>query len=395
MELVFKDVNDAFAVLVEMVLKNQIGTTKTTSRAGDVIAINEPMLITYENPCHRVLFNPLRDCNCFFQLYEALWMLAGRNDVSPLAYYNRRMTEFSDDGKTLNGAYGYRWRTKPRMPWTDLYGASPAKFAEVHCGPVRRVDQLDILVDHLKKTPNSRRAVLQMWDVEDDLLKIDESKDVSCNLSVMFSLRQGRCEVCDDYRGPDQDCPACNSESPTFLDMTVTNRSNDMIWGMLGANVVHFSFLLEYIAARLGASVGRYHQFTNNLHVYTSNWLPRKWLSVYGQYRTMYSPPNTRYEDLASLVPLVVDPERFDRELPEFVERHSKDATGVAYKLNSEPFLQNVAQPLCTAFHYHKRRQYADAMSVVQEILADDWRIVATDWIRKRRSKYESKGNNA
>jgi hypothetical protein len=38
--------------------------------------------------------------------------------------------------------------------------------------------------------------------------------------------------------------------------MTVTNRSNDLCWGMLGANYVHFTILQEYLAARLGV-VGR------------------------------------------------------------------------------------------------------------------------------------------
>ena len=42
----------------------------------------------------------------------------------------------------------------------------------------------------------SRRAVLQMWNVEDDLLKVDSSRDVCCNLSVLFTVERGVCREC-------------------------------------------------------------------------------------------------------------------------------------------------------------------------------------------------------
>src|SRR5262249_11634251 len=147
---------------------------------GTVLVIDEPVTITYTHPRERVLFNTVRDANPFFHLYEALWMLAGRNDVAPLSYYNSRMKEFSDDGKTLNGAYGYRWRNArgreygsgltivmvddPTLPT----GKRPV-CADLSVGSC---DQLDTLVNHLRADPTSRRAVLQMWNVEDDLLKI-------------------------------------------------------------------------------------------------------------------------------------------------------------------------------------------------------------------------------
>jgi hypothetical protein len=87
-------------------------------------------------------------------------MLAGRNDVATVAYYAKQMREYSEDGKTLNGAYGYRWRNQ----LVNVYE---------HGDPTwQHVDQLDVLVAHLKADPTSRRAVLQMWNVEDDLLKI-------------------------------------------------------------------------------------------------------------------------------------------------------------------------------------------------------------------------------
>ena len=50
--------------------------------------------------------------------------------------------------------------------------------------------------------------------------------------------------------------------------MSIVNRSNDMIWGAYGANAVHMSMLLEYMAAMTGFQVGIYYQISNNLHAY-------------------------------------------------------------------------------------------------------------------------------
>jgi hypothetical protein len=172
MHLITRNVNTAFRELVwafhngELENGDRLPLVQKNSRNGGVTMLEEPCLITYTHPRERVLFNSARDANPFFHLYESLWMLAGRNDVAPLTYYVSKMKDFSDDdGKTFNGAYGYRWRHALRdstLGWEDK-------------------DQLDIIVSHLKGNPESRRAVLQMWNVEDDLLKIERSKDVCCN----------------------------------------------------------------------------------------------------------------------------------------------------------------------------------------------------------------------
>ena len=80
------------------------------SRSGKVIEYPEPVMTTYKRPEERVLFYPSRDANPFFHLFEALWMLAGKNDLEYVSRFNSRMKDFSDDGKILNGAYGHRWR---------------------------------------------------------------------------------------------------------------------------------------------------------------------------------------------------------------------------------------------------------------------------------------------
>jgi thymidylate synthase len=396
--------------------REKVPVVKRSSRNGNVMMIDQPVTITYTHPKERVLFNAARDASPFLHLYHALWQLAGRNDVASLTYYASKMKEFSDDGVILNGAYGYRWR-KVRTPGEIIATYVDERDGGGITGPgteVSRVkqrvdvDQLDLLVAHLKADPTSRRAVLQMWNVEDDLLRIgpkhseiamghgiDYSKDVCCNLSVMFSIREIKSERVGFDKGGYKDM--------IYLDMTVINRSNDLVWGLLGTDYVDFSVLQEYMAARLGVEVGLYHHFTNNLHVYDWNWKPEEWLMAYD--REMYDPyqaedyqrleggPDAVYEQWRKMkyskhIPLVKDPAVFEKYLPGFVDRHKDDgAIDKAWEWPPEPFIKDVAEPMLSAFHLYKRGHKAGAWEHANLIAADDWRLAAKGWIERRANR--------
>lgn len=400
MHLNFVNVNDAFMGIVRGMNMGSIETFRTPSRVGEVIQIAEPMTISYQSPRQRVLFNDTRDGNPFFHMFESMWMLAGQNDVASLAYYSSKIGSIaSDDGETFNGAYGYRWR---HPNYLDLSGSpSPGDI------PYGGADQLDIIVDHFKRTPASRRVVLQMWTVEDDLMKIDKGKDVCCNTAAYFLIRRGDCPNCvggliDHERNHSEDapsssqCPRCKGfpkDMPLYLDMTVTNRSNDLIWGMLGANVVHFSFLQEYLACSLGLEVGTYHQFTNNLHAYTetnSKWYPEEWLGdeLFGT--MLHSYPEVSDESKLFWTPS--DRELFDKEVKEFVRLNSTGIDDLTRVTTWEtPFLKFVAQPFMHAFHMHKLRDYAAANFWINETQADDWGKAGQAWLNKREKAYQNK----
>ena len=87
---------------------------KQESRNGTTRESIGPVITHYTKPWERVSFQKERDANPFFHLYEAIWMLAGSKKLKKLTYFNAGMADFSDDGETLNGAYGYRW-VKPFM----------------------------------------------------------------------------------------------------------------------------------------------------------------------------------------------------------------------------------------------------------------------------------------
>lgn len=402
MEFKVRNVNDAFEKLVGVFYFNSRGREepipplvrrrfKNAVGTGETLTIDEPVTLTYERPWERVLFNQARDANPFFHLYESLWMLAGRNDLESVQHYCSNMKKFSDDDETLNGAYGYRWRHALDRDREGQYYS-------------HHIDQLNVLARHLRNNPDSRRAVLQMWNVEDDLLKVDTSKDVCCNVTALFSLRTDPvCPTCNGQwtaaRARELDeseaaCPNCggnpdNIFSPRrHLDLTVFNRSNDLILGMLGANAVQFSILQEYMAAQLGCVIGRYHQVTNNCHVYLNDaWKPAEWLAEY-RGRTMWSPKPFNY-DAARMVPLIKDVRMFEEELPAFVQYWSSAPDGLVDQFNwEEPFLRDVVAPLLHAYWLGYKQgeglsnKVKDLLSAVE---SDDWREAGVSWLMRRK----------
>lgn len=307
------------------------------SRNGRVRMFKEPVTSVYERPTERVIFWAERDANPFFHLYESLWMICGRNDVEPLAYYVARMRSFSDDGVTLHGAYGHRWR--------------------VHFG----FDQLGTIINALKADPNDRRQVLSMWDANVDLGK--QGKDFPCNLQAVFQI---------------------NHEGK--LDMTVTNRSNDVVWGAYGANAVHFSYLMEYVAAGVGVPVGTYRQVSCNLHAYLNTLEPVKHLAE--EARDIYVPLDvhwaTRDPYTAGTVepfPLVKDFDLFNDEVRMFLD----EPNAMGFR---EPFLRKVAQPMSLAYAAFKDKQdpqrFKKAYAHLDNVVATDWQKAMIEWVRRR-----------
>lgn len=302
------------------------------SRNGRVMAFPHPMILRYDNPLERVLFWPARDANPFFHLMEALWMLNGQNDLAWPKYFNSKFGAYSDDGMTVAGAYGFRWRRH---------------FA---------TDQLANVFNLLKKDPTTRRAVIGMWDpYKDSAWGATMSKDVPCNTHVYFRNVFGA------------------------LQMTVCNRSNDLIWGACGSNVVHFSMLQELLARALELDIGEYFQITNNLHIYDG--IPN---------RDLYDRPVPYWEcaytaGKAEPYPLIrAQLEHWLQDLEEFMKT----------PLNSsgyyDPFFPEVAVPIMKAWEARKNRT-SNGLEELEQCKATDWRLACTEWIQRREANAQSK----
>ena len=317
------------------------------SRNGTVLVSPCPITTTYLQPTQRVLFSPMRDANPFFHLMEALWMLSGRRDLAWPKYFNQRFGSYSDDGKIVWGAYGWRWR--------EFFGYS----------------QLHQIAQELRANPQSRRAVLAMWNaaacprdlptwpgdtpglITDDLAVMSAGgKDVPCNTHAYFDVRHGK------------------------LNVTVCCRSNDILWGAYGTNAVHFSMLLEIMAALIGVPVGVYRQMSNNYHAYTDVIPLEKFctLAEDAAHNNLYAVPSPNQ----LIMPLVHrSAESWLRDLHLFMDDPMRTGSW------DEAFFPTVAQPMYEAWTVRKERRgsgHAEAM----RILADDWRIACTEWIERR-----------
>jgi len=166
-----------------------------------------------ERPYDHCHFVPGRRWNPWVAMSEALWILAGRDDLACLLPYNKRMAEFSDDGVSLYGAYGKRIK-----------------------------EQIEPLLIRLRNDHSDRRGVLSIWR-EEDLWA--DTRDPCCNDLIMFKLRDNK------------------------LHMTVMNRSNDLHWGLYGVNLPTFGILQDYLAACLDVDMGMQTHISNSLHIYT------------------------------------------------------------------------------------------------------------------------------
>jgi thymidylate synthase len=325
------DVNDALAQGLEYIFTYG---KEEPSRNGPVLVAPTPVTTKYLYPHRRVLFSPTRDANPVFHCLEALWMLAGHNDIAFPKKFNSKFGAYSDDGVTQRGAYGYRWRQ-----WFGY-------------------DQLKVIIDELKTNSASRRCVLAMWDGgqlsywDNDTTRgephpgdlLATTVDKPCNTHIYFRVRDG------------------------VLDMTVCCRSNDILWGAYGANAVHMSFLLEYMATAIGVSMGVYYQVSNNYHLYTDVLGREKGEQIIEECHGALL--------VVENVPLVANPETFDKELQRFMQN-----PGAAFDYENE-FLGRVGMPMYLAWEA-KSTSITDALAHAAYITDTAWRLACTEWLER------------
>jgi len=327
--LTTRNVNTALnTVMLDLTRTHSWRWRNQESRNGPTIEHDGIFVTEYTSPCERVLFSDARDANPYFHFFEALWVLAGRDDVEFLAQFNKNISNYSDDGKTFHAPYGYRLR--------KAFG----------------VDQLLEVIKVLRKDNATRQAVLQIWYAPYDLNVV--SKDIPCNDMVFLKIRDGK------------------------LNMTVCCRSNDVIWGAYGANAVQFSTLLEFIAKSVGVNVGTYAQVSDSFHIYTDN-------DAYKRLLEKPHCPNT-YSLLSHVEPFplmgATAPDLWLSQLNDFLmEPHHCDEYPMLY----DPFFGNVALPMWESWVAYKKNDIQSAYDALEYYCkANDWSAACMSWIKRR-----------
>jgi thymidylate synthase len=215
LELTARSANDLYAAVCREVLAQGHRTSPrgiaTTEVLGAHLRLTDPRRRFIAVPPSRVL-NPA------FAVAEALWILAG-SDEPWIFTYNRSLEQYADNGR-LQGAYGPRMRR-----WHD------------------EVDQLEHVRQLLARDPDSRQAVVQLYDPQRDTRG---NRDVPCTLNYRFFVRRGR------------------------LDMHTTMRSND-VWLGLPYDLLTATMLHELMAGWLNVELGTYHHHVDSLHLYAQH----------------------------------------------------------------------------------------------------------------------------
>ncbi|MFW6007956.1 MAG: thymidylate synthase [archaeon] len=233
---------DNFEKAYPELLKALLNEGKEVSPRGMLTKEISPVGITINNPRKKVISHPVRKLNYGFMVGELLWILQGSNDLEHVAHYNKQWRNYTDDGETLNGAYGQRifnWDAAYDIiveDEIDEEGNTHPTFDVQHTV----IDQFEMAYSQLKADPDTRQATIVLFNPKQDYTK---TKDKPCTNLIRFMIRNNK------------------------LNMTVFMRSND-IWFGFPYDIFNFTMLQELMAGKLGVEVGKYTHIVDSFHIY-------------------------------------------------------------------------------------------------------------------------------
>jgi thymidylate synthase len=187
------------------------------SRIGKTKHITDFTIIV-EDPYHNICLDKTRNLSLRYVLGELKWYLSGSNKVADIGPYAKMWYALTDDGETVNSAYGYRIFHK--------FG----------------FDQLQYCIDKLKSNPYDRQCVIHIKEASNT-----PTKDTPCTCLLQFTCENG------------------------MLNLHTYMRSND-IWLGLPYDMAFFTVLLQIVANEIGMYVGRYYHTVGDLHLYERHW---------------------------------------------------------------------------------------------------------------------------
>ena len=157
-------------------------------------------------------------------IYELLWFLRGDTNARWLQERGVRIwNEWADPDGNLGHIYGYQWRS-----WPDYKGGT--------------IDQISQAVDMIKNQPDSRRIIVNAWNVGD----LDNMNLPPCHMFFQFYVAKGR------------------------LSLQMYQRSADTFLGV-PFNIASYALLLQMMAQVTGLEPGEFIHTTGDTHIYTNH----------------------------------------------------------------------------------------------------------------------------
>ena len=170
-------------------------------------------------------------------IYELLWFLRGETNLAFLHENQVNIwNEWADEKGDLGPVYGYQWRS-----WPTSDG--------------RHIDQIQQVIEQLKKTPNSRRIIVSAWNVADlPDETISPQKNVAqgkmalapCHAFFQFYVADGK------------------------LSCQLYQRSCDTFLG-LPFNIASYALLTHIVAQQTDLEVGDFIWTGGDVHLYLNH----------------------------------------------------------------------------------------------------------------------------
>jgi thymidylate synthase len=155
---------------------------------------------------------------------ELLWFLRGSTNVKWLQENGITIwDEWADADGELGPVYGYQWRS-----WPTPDG--------------RHVDQIAAVIDSIRDNPDSRRHIVNAWNVAD----IEQMALPPCHTMFQFYVADGR------------------------LSCQLYQRSADVFLGV-PFNIASYALLTHMVAQQTGLQVGDFVHTLGDAHLYQNH----------------------------------------------------------------------------------------------------------------------------
>ena len=157
-------------------------------------------------------------------IHELLWFLKGDTNVKYLQENGVRIwNEWADENGDLGHIYGYQWRS-----WPDYEGGF--------------IDQISEAVETIKHNPDSRRIIVNAWNVAD----LKNMNLPPCHMFFQFYVANGR------------------------LSLQIYQRSADSFLGV-PFNIASYALLLQMMAQVTGLKAGDFIHTIGDAHIYLNH----------------------------------------------------------------------------------------------------------------------------
>jgi thymidylate synthase len=157
-------------------------------------------------------------------IHELLWFISGDTNTKYLNDNGVRIwNEWADKDGNLGPVYGHQWR---------LWNADGG----------RKVDQIAILIDSIKKSPDSRRHIVSAWNVGE----LDKMALPPCHILFQFYVANGK------------------------LSCQLYQRSADIFLGV-PFNIASYALFTMLVAQATGLKPGDFVHTLGDAHIYLNH----------------------------------------------------------------------------------------------------------------------------